>query len=326
MGRPQVSLEPDGSPMREFAFWLRDLRTRAGLTYEQLGRDAHYATSTMQAAASGKSLPTLRVVLAFVRVCGGDVGAWRDYWTQIRRLLDEDAPGAVRSSVLPPWAEDYQPPGRGSQPSGRGGQPSGRAPGPGRAEMATADAIDGWFSESCTALLRLDTQPIESLEQRVVVAAVDGLSELVTSMSVPRRPGDGRPEHNLDAELLHGGSLELREQPFESYFRNVIVLPRALSRGERHRYAMRFRIPPGQPMASHYVQVPLRRTDFFEARVRFSPVRLPQAVWKLSGVPTAVLYEGVPTRDLLFPDRFGEVHVSFCDLRMGLGYGVCWKD
>ena len=307
--------------MREFAFWLRDLRTRAGLTYGQLGKDAHYATSTMQAAASGKSLPTLRVVQAFVYACGGDVSAWRDYWTQIRRLLDEDAPGAVRSSARPPWAGDGQP--RGD---------TGRAPDPGREpdwggdEVNTTDAMDGWFSESCIALLRLDTTPIESLEQRVVVAAVDGLSELVTSMSVPRRPGDGRPGHDLDAELLHGGSLKLREQPFESYFKNVIVLPRALSRGERHRYAMRFRIPPGQPMASHYVQVPLRRTDFFEARVRFSPVRPPRAVWKLSGVPTAVLYGGAPTCDRLVPDRFGEVHVSFRDLRMGLSYGVCWED
>ena len=127
MGRPQVPLEQNGSPVRELAFWLRDLRTRAGLTYEQLGRDAHYATSTMQAAASGKSLPTLRVVLAFVDACGGDVSAWRDYWTQIRRLLDEDAPGAVRSSTRPPWAGDGRPPGDAvpgirSRPGTRSGQ------------------------------------------------------------------------------------------------------------------------------------------------------------------------------------------------------------
>jgi len=33
MGRPQKPLERDGSPVREFAFWLRDLRKRSGLTY-----------------------------------------------------------------------------------------------------------------------------------------------------------------------------------------------------------------------------------------------------------------------------------------------------
>ena len=52
--------ERDGSPSREFAFWLRDLRHRSGLTYEQLARSAHYATSTMQAATTGERLPTLR--------------------------------------------------------------------------------------------------------------------------------------------------------------------------------------------------------------------------------------------------------------------------
>jgi hypothetical protein len=318
MGRWQAPLERDGSPAREFAFWLRDLRNQCGLTYGQLGQEAHYATSTVQAAASGKSLPTLKVVLAFVRACGGDQGAWRAYWLQIRRLLDQDAPGAVTRSVLPPWADD-----RGAGREQRASPPAGEQAGAG---SSSPDAPDAWFSESCTALLRLDARPIESFERRVVVAAADGVGELAISMSVPRRPGDRSPAHGLRAELLHGGSLELREQPFESYFRSVIVLPRALRRGERHHYAMRYQLPPDQPMAPHYVQVPLRRTDFFEARIRFDPARLPQAVWKLSGAPTAVIYEAIPADEELTPDRFGEVHVTFRDLRVGLSYGVCWRD
>jgi hypothetical protein len=321
MGRSQEALQRDGSPVREFAFWLRDLRDRADLTYDQLGKDAHYATSTVQAAAAGNKLPTLRVVLAFVKACDGDVQAWRAYWTQIRRLLDHDAPDAIRGSILPSWAADdlAGEPGTASRPEGNG-RPSAGRDGPG------GDPADAWFSESCTALLRLDTEPIESLEQRVVVAVADGVAELATSMSVPRHPRDGGAAHGLDAELLHGGSIQLREQPYESYFRNVIVLPRPLRRGERHEYAMRFRIPPDQPMAPHFVQVPLRRTDCFEARVRFSPGRLPRAVWRLAGAPTAVIYERGPARDTLVPDRFGEVHVSFRDLKVGLAYGVCWQD
>jgi len=72
MGRPQETLDRDGSPVREFAFWLRDLRHRSGLTYEQLGKSAHYATSTMQAATTGRRFPTLRVTMAFVAACGGE--------------------------------------------------------------------------------------------------------------------------------------------------------------------------------------------------------------------------------------------------------------
>ena len=58
MGRPEEPLERNGSPVREFAFWLRDLRRQAGITYEQLAGKAHYAVSTMQAAAAGRRLPT----------------------------------------------------------------------------------------------------------------------------------------------------------------------------------------------------------------------------------------------------------------------------
>jgi hypothetical protein len=305
MGRPQESLDRDGSPVREFAFWLRDLRRRSGLTYEQLGRDAHYATSTVQAAAAGKRLPTLLVTMAFVKACGDDPRPWRAYWTQIRRILDQGAPDGLSRSVAPPWAD--------SAPPASSGRP-------------VADQPDGWYIESFSALLRLDADPVEALERRLIVATADCLGELVTSISVPRHPDYAQQAHGLESELLYGGSLELRQQPYDSYFQNVIVLPRPLRSGERHEYAMRLRIPAGQHMASHYVHVPFRRSDHFELRVRFDPRRPPQAVWLLRGAPTALIYQREPIAETLLPDRFGEVHVSFRDMRPGLGYGVCWRE
>src|SRR5260370_37502724 len=77
MGGPQKPLDRDGSPVREFAFWLRDLRRRSGLTYDPLGRKSRDATSTVQSAAAGKRLPTLKVTLAFARACAGDLRQWR---------------------------------------------------------------------------------------------------------------------------------------------------------------------------------------------------------------------------------------------------------
>ncbi|MGD0602837.1 MAG: helix-turn-helix transcriptional regulator [Streptosporangiaceae bacterium] len=307
MGRPQKPLDRDGSPVREFAFWLRDLRKSSGLTFQQLGKNAHYATSTVQAAASGERLPTLRVTLAFVKACGGDVQSWRVYWTQVQRALDRGAPDGLDRPVKPPWAQAVA-----------------------AAESAlagpAADPPDGWFIESFTALLQLDADPVEAIERRLVVATTEGLAELATSVSVPRHPDDAGGAHGLEAELLYGGLLELREQPYESYFRHVIVLPRPLRSGEHHEYAMRLRIPAGQRMASHYVHVPFRRSDHFDLRVRFDVRRPPQAVWLLRGAPTAVIYERGPTAETVVPDRFGEVHVSFRDLRLGLGYGLCWRE
>lgn len=316
MGRPQEPLDRDGSPIREFAFWLRSLRKRAGLTYQELGRRAHFATSTVQAADAGKRLPTLRVTLAYVRACGGNVREWHAYWTQIQRAIDPAAPDEVAGRVRPPW--DGGAPGADVAPipPPAAGSPTG-----------VAEADDGWFVGSFSAVLHLDAAPIEALEHRTAVATQDGIRELVTSVSVPRFPGrDGGQAHRLEVELLHGGSLARREQPYESYFRNVVVPPRPLRVGERHDFELRLRIPPGQPMAPHYVHVPFRRSDAFDLRVCFDRQRPPRAVWALCGAPPTVIYEGRPTADELVPDRFGEVHVRFRDLRLGLGYGVCWAE
>ena len=321
MGRPQEPLDRDGSPVRELAFWLRDLRNRSGLTYDKLSRRAHYATSTLQEAAAGRRLPTQRVVLAFVRACDGDPDVWRKYWNQIRRLLDHDAPPDLSQSVEPPWARDALT-AAASAADLPAAAPGTRAGG----DQSETERHADWYVESFTALLRLDTEPIEAEEQRVIVSQVDGLSELATSISVPRHPRDASKSHQLDVELLHGGSLEVREQPYESYFRNVIALPRPLRAGERHQYALRHRVPPGQPMACHYVYVPFRRSDSFDLRVRFCMRRPPRAVWALPGVSTAVIYERVPTSMPLIPDRFGEVYVRFQRLTVGLGYGIRWQE
>lgn len=103
MGRPERPLERDGTAIREFAYWLRDLRTCSGLTYEQLARRTNFSTSTLQEATAGRRLPTNHVTRALVAACGGDVDAWELYWTQIRRFVDRDAPADV-ASVAPPWA------------------------------------------------------------------------------------------------------------------------------------------------------------------------------------------------------------------------------
>ncbi len=79
-------------------------------------------------------------------------------------------------------------------------------------------------------------------------------------------------------------------------------------------------------MAAHYVHVPLRRSDHFDLRVRFSVRNLPKVIWKLTAVPTAVIYERSPASETMTPDRFGQVHVTFSDLRPGLGYGLMWQD
>jgi len=172
----------------------------------------------------------------------------------------------------------------------------------------------------------LDAGPIEALERRVVVATADGLSEIVTSVSVPRHPHDAGQASELASELLYGGSIERRGQPCDGYFQNVIVLPRPLRAGERHEYALRLTIPVGQRMTPHYVHIPYRRSDYFELRVRFDPRCLPGCVWILRDAPAGLMYPGAPAAETVSPDRFGEIATSFRGMRPGLGYGVRWAE
>jgi hypothetical protein len=145
-------------------------------------------------------------------------------------------------------------------------------------------------------------------------------------VTVPRHPDALDQPVGLESELLYGGSLELRQQPHDSFFANVIVLPRPLDANERHEYSLRLRMPRGQRMASHFLHVPFGRSDRFELRVRFDPQRLPRTVWLLRDAPTAVIYQPEPAAETTVPDRFGEVQASFRGMRPGLGYGVRWRE
>jgi hypothetical protein len=60
--------------------------------------------STLSQAAAGERLPTLPVVLAYVRACGGDAVEWEERW---REAASETA------AELRPQDEDAEPPYRG---------------------------------------------------------------------------------------------------------------------------------------------------------------------------------------------------------------------
>jgi len=103
--RPESPLRRDGSSVRELAHWLRDLRNRAGLTYDQLATKTNFSRATLQEALSGKRLPTWQVTRAIVRACGADEELWHSYWAQIKRAIDPDAPSGQTKPITPPWAD-----------------------------------------------------------------------------------------------------------------------------------------------------------------------------------------------------------------------------
>lgn len=101
MGRREGPLDPSAGPVQRFAFDLRKLRQEAGgLTYRAMAQRTGYSVATLSRAAAGGQLPSLEVVLAYVRACGAEPEEWEPRWRAVAREVaaeqqdadDADAP------------------------------------------------------------------------------------------------------------------------------------------------------------------------------------------------------------------------------------------
>ncbi|MEU6549018.1 hypothetical protein ABZ915_01855 [Streptomyces sp. NPDC046915] len=104
-GRPESPLDPSAGPVQRLAFELRKLRAEAGSpTYRAMAERTGQGASTLSQAAAGERLPTLPVVLAYVRACDGDPEEWEERWRT-----------AHAETVAEPRADDpeAEPPYRG---------------------------------------------------------------------------------------------------------------------------------------------------------------------------------------------------------------------
>ncbi|MFF4056392.1 DNA-binding protein [Streptomyces sp. NPDC001668] len=82
-GRRESPLDPSAGPVARFAAELRKLRAEAGSpTYRMMAQRTGQGASTLSQAAGGERLPTLPVVLAYVRACGGDLEEWEERWRE----------------------------------------------------------------------------------------------------------------------------------------------------------------------------------------------------------------------------------------------------
>jgi GNAT superfamily N-acetyltransferase len=77
-----------------FAKDLRELRTRAGLGYPEMAELSHYTMKTLASAAGGLNLPTLPVIMAYVRACDGTMPEWEDRWHRLADAMKQAADDA----------------------------------------------------------------------------------------------------------------------------------------------------------------------------------------------------------------------------------------
>jgi hypothetical protein len=109
---PQEQLE-------EFAKDLRELRGQAGLGYPEMAELSHYTMKTLASAAGGLNLPTLPVIMAYVRACEGSVADWEDRWHRLADALKSpgDETGPAADATGPSGPGEARP--AGADPGGR---------------------------------------------------------------------------------------------------------------------------------------------------------------------------------------------------------------
>ena len=107
VGRQERPLNPAEGTLEAFASDLRSVRRAAGSpSYRALARRAGYSASALAAAASGRTVPSLAVTLAYAGSCGGDSAQWEARWGELQIALAAEgkATGPV-APVAPPAPE-----------------------------------------------------------------------------------------------------------------------------------------------------------------------------------------------------------------------------
>ncbi|MFD7379755.1 nSTAND1 domain-containing NTPase [Streptomyces mirabilis] len=101
-GRPESPLDPGAGSVARFAAELRKLRAEAGSpTYRVMAERAGQGASTLSQAAAGERLPTLPVVVAYVRACGGAETEWETRWREAAAEVAAEPRTADEGAVRP---------------------------------------------------------------------------------------------------------------------------------------------------------------------------------------------------------------------------------
>lgn len=179
----------------------------------------------------------------------------------------------------------------------------------------------GWHIGSLRALLRMDVDPPQLLEERTIVATADGLEEVELRFSAHGKGGD--KDTPITASIMYGGEITGSDSVVPSHRTFALRLPTPLRSGEQHEYGVRFTARPRAVMPPFYVLTPLQPCAKFSLRVRFG-TDVPKQIWRVDGIPPRAIDDFASDDALVSADRFGEVALEFSRLHQGLSYGVRW--
>jgi hypothetical protein len=122
-GGPIAAIETDN--VAAFARDLRVLRSKAGLDYPDMAEKSHYTMRTLASAAGGLRLPTLPVLIAYVKACGGDQGEWEERWGKLMKSSNRGQTALPAAGADAAKDASASPAGRPGRKRDVPGQPGG---------------------------------------------------------------------------------------------------------------------------------------------------------------------------------------------------------
>ncbi len=96
MGRRENAVADVTKQLTELVLWLRAQRRLRGLTYAAMAQKTDYTASMLSRAASGRTVPSWKVVEAYARACRADLRTAKRLW-RTARWADQQQRGRDRT-------------------------------------------------------------------------------------------------------------------------------------------------------------------------------------------------------------------------------------
>lgn len=178
MGRRSEPVDGEIQELVALAVALRELRRAAGNPpLRTMAMRARYSASTLSEATSGRRLPTLPVVLAFVTACGVDPAGWEERWKRVSAAVQTDNEASPRTGVKAGQA-GVNPARPGSTESREGASDEGRPPGAAQEPLPSAPNFPD----------RPGAEPPEEVDSPLAESVADQQTDVRTSVATSRSP------------------------------------------------------------------------------------------------------------------------------------------
>ncbi|GAA2821393.1 hypothetical protein [Crossiella cryophila] len=185
-----------------------------------------------------------------------------------------------------------------------------------------------WRTTSLHTSVVLDQGLPQVYERRRFVVSAEEVDEVELEVSVPLPPGwaGGIPPDSTGIEVLHGGTLQVRQRRSSARLGYVLRLPHKLPRHAEHEFFLQFHFTEQRLMRPFYVCTPTFPCELFELHVKFDPERVPDRIWRITDLPPSEVEDEFAPRELVKADPCGEVHFTFTDLTPNRSFGVVWGE